>query len=684
MSIKVQDTNMEMKLVSLLFACLIVISLHGAQPDSVYQDTTTTTIRLDEVLVKAARFDTKVRKIPGSVQLLSHEKFLKTELANLSEIVNKVPGVYMQSGSFQTSRLTIRGIGSRNPYGSGRIRAFYDDIPLTTGDGTTIIEDIEPYFIDKAEITKGPNSAWYGSGIGGSIRFFSPVPDEKTTIQLFTGAASFGSYKMGGIAKIKLQKGSLNVGISRVASNGYRQNSNYFRNSFFVSGTTGIKFRINYLVHASDVNARLPSSINENTYQLNPQMAATNWLNVKGYKAYQRFLGGIRLENNFRPNVVNSINLSGSISNPFELRPFNILDDNSGSTSLQENLKIVTPLHTFLIGGEWLHENYNWQILQNQTLNEQQKARERRNQANGYLSMQTTLFSPLLFSFSLNLNHTRYTITDLFEADQIDYSGKTDGRYVVSPKLGISIPLLSNITFYASYGNGFSNPTVEESLNSQGFLNSSLKPEQGWGLDIGLRAFILNKKLWVDVTYYDIQLRDLLVTKRISEELFSGENGGNASLKGIELLAQFRPKKLFQANLSFQQSVNRFRTFSGEFNYSGNRLPGIPSFFLNSDIELKLFSKLRIDVNVSYYGKQFMNDDNSKVSRAWKTVDIKIIKDFNLPWSLLEFQMGIKNLLNEKYASMILVNAPSLGGNPPRYYYPGLPSNFYFSLRMNI
>jgi iron complex outermembrane receptor protein len=46
--------------------------------------------------------------------------------------------------------------------------------------------------------------------------------------------------------------------------------------------------------------------------------------------------------------------------------------------------------------------------------------------------------------------------------------------------------------------------------------------------------------------------------------------------------------------------------------------------------------------------------------------------------------LGINNVFNQSHASMILINAPSFGGTPPRYYYPGMPRNFYLTLLLKI
>ena len=45
-----------------------------------------------------------------------------------------------------------------------------------------------------------------------------------------------------------------------------------------------------------------------------------------------------------------------------------------------------------------------------------------------------------------------------------------------------------------------------------------------------------------------------------------------------------------------------------------------------------------------------------------------------------QLRAGMRNLGNSHYAAMLLVNAPSFGNQPARYYYPGEPRNFYLGL----
>jgi iron complex outermembrane receptor protein len=643
-------------------------------------------VDLDELVVTSFRYNANIRNISAPIQIIGKSKLENNALGELAAVLNTVPGLQMQSGTFQTTKITIRGIGSRSPYSTNRTRAFLDDIPLTTGDGTTVLDDIELSFIDKIEITKGPHSAWYGSGMGGSLRFVSlREADKPFAAEAAVSLGSFGLEKYSGNVRMAKPKGYLNVGLARILGDGYRQNSSFSRNSVFISGENRKQNKLNYLFLYSGVNSQTPSSIDEQTFINTPSLAASNWLNVKGRKDYERFLGGVRLESPISQRLKNIATLSGSIYDQYELRPFNVLDDKAISFTFQENVKYSHKLFSVAAGFEWLYENYFWRILENNTLLEKQKSNEIRNQLNAYLSFETKLLSKLILSASGNINSTRYAVSDLFTTDEVDYSGNYFNKLIFSPKIGLNYRHNSNLSFYASVGHGFSNPTAEESLTSQGFLNSALRPEQGWTIDIGARGTAFANTLSYEVSAYAITLNDLLVTKRISEEIFYGENAGRSTLKGIELQLKYKPATYFQTLVSFSKSDNKFKEFiSDNVNYANKQLPGIPNLNATVDMQSVPFKNLQLNAIYTYSGAQFLNDANSKQSNAWQTVN------FRAGYRLAVFRnhkvqliATINNLFDEKYASMILVNAPSFGSRPPRYYYPALPRNFLITLKIN-
>lgn len=667
--------------------CTIVRASQLESADTLREDSSKLQkVDLDELTVTSFRYNANIRNISAPIQIIGKSKIKNNNLGDLAAVLNTVPGLQMQSGTFQTTKITIRGIGSRSPYSTNRTRAFLDEIPLTTGDGTTVLDDIELTFIDKIEVTKGPHAAWYGSGMGGSLRFVSlREADKPFAAEAAVSLGSFGLHKYSGNVRLAKPTGYLNVGLARISGDGYRQNSSFSRNSVFVSGENKKHNKLNYLLLYSGVNSQTPSSIDEQTFINTPSLAAANWLNVKGRKDYERLLGGLRLESPLGKQFKNIATLSGSIYDQYELRPFNVLDDKAMSFTFQENLKYSHSYFSASAGVEWLHENYFWQILENNTLLEQQKSSELRNQLNAYLSFETNLFSKLIFSASGNINSTRYAVSDLFATDNVNYSGNYFNKLIFSPQIGLNYRYNSKLSIYASAGHGFSNPTAEESLTSQGFLNAALRPEQGWTFDVGARGTAFDNKLLYEVSAYAISLNDLLVTKRISEEIFYGENAGKSTLKGVEMQMTYKPATYFQTQASWSTSDNRFKEFvSDNIDFSNKQLPGIPTMNAMVDMQTLLFKNLQLNAIYTYNGSQFLNDANTKQSNAWQTVN------FRAGYTLTVFRKykvqliaTVNNLFDERYASMILVNAPSFGNRPPRYFYPAMPRNFLVTIKIN-
>ena len=79
-----------------------------------------------------------------------------------------------------------------------------------------------------------------------------------------------------------------------------------------------------------------------------------------------------------------------------------------------------------------------------------------------------------------------------------------------------------------------------------------------------------------------------------------------------------------------------------------------------------------------------LNDGNTVYSDAYRIFNFKTGYRFTpIPGFTSHIAAGINNILNETYAAMVLVNATGIGSAAPRYYYPGLPVNYYASLTFN-
>jgi iron complex outermembrane receptor protein len=283
-----------------------------------------------------------------------------------------------------------------------------------------------------------------------------------------------------------------------------------------------------------------------------------------------------------------------------------------------------------------------------------------------------------------NLNFTEYSLTENQVPDRPVTNDNYAGKAIFSPMAGIVYQLSDAVSLYGSAGHGFSNPTVEESLNSDGMMNTHLRPEQGWTFDAGAKCWFPEARIFLQGSAYLIALNDLLVTKRPAEDVFYGENAGSSMLKGLEMT--FRQQAFDWLNYSVSGSVsdNRFSSFSeNNISYAGKNLPGIPQSQLYSDMEIVLPWQIKFHAAFRYSGIQYADDANRVLVKGWKTLDVGVRYETKLLQKLhLNAQLAVNNLLNEHYASMILINAPSFNGRAPRYYYPALPRNFALSLRL--
>ena len=116
------------------------------------------TQKLNEVLISPLHINRDLQNSPASIGILSEKELLRNNTTDISNVINTIPGVFMQSSNITTTRISIRGIGARTPYGTNKIRAFYGSIPLTSGNSETVIDDIDLQNINQIEIIKGPLS----------------------------------------------------------------------------------------------------------------------------------------------------------------------------------------------------------------------------------------------------------------------------------------------------------------------------------------------------------------------------------------------------------------------------------------------------------------------------------------------------------------------------------------------
>ncbi len=674
-----------------------VFSLNGqtTSEQSEPNDTLGNTIAhqyIGEISVQAPIKILSPKQWAGGYSVLNNATLQLGNSYNLQEQFNKLPGVVMQQGTMSTNRITIRGIGSRTPYQTNRIKAYWGQMPLTDGDGATALEDIGLNDIDRIEILKGPASSLYGAGLGGVILLHPFNPEElKRKVSIKSEVGSFGTHSHHAQISLKnTDSGNISLVGGMVNTDGYRQNSSYQRYNATLKGQQALGAHyFNFLYNFRYLNGEIPSSLDRLDFKDNPQKAATSWNDIGGYEEDSKHMLSIGLVSPIKSNWVNSFNLFAKISFLNELRPFNRLNEDRYSYGLRNKLTFTTTQLKAELGTEIMHDNNYISLFGveqddlGRMLNETQ---HRRYYYNVFALLEYQPVAKLVLQGALNYNQTGYG------AESNDGGeGQTDYSYspVFSPRLGINYQLTEQTYVFGSMGHGFSAPSVEEAQMPDGSFNKNIKPEEGMSYEIGARYSHPNSRVYADVTVYLMRMKNLLVTERDAIDQFYGKNAGRTRHEGLEALLGWDILKLnkiksLDVNFSYFTSQNKFDTFTdGGIDYKDKHLPGIPRS--NTSVQLTgYFKPFRFNVNHSYTGSQYLNDANTKQSASYHKTNAKASFDFTIHKIRANVYLGADNIFDNHYASMVVVNAKGFGSSLPRYYYPGLPFNVFGGVELRF
>jgi len=665
--------------------------------------------QLNEVVINTNHLPKSLKQATATISIISKSDIERANTTNFAPLLNRVPGVFMQTGSLSTNRITLRGIGSRTLYGTSKIRAYFKDIPLTNGSGETNIEDFELGAISQFEIIKGAVSSIYGAGLGGTIHLKPQAASFKQSS--FTSEqtiGSFGLYKNLNQINYGNSKNSFKAIYSHTESDGFRENSDYNRNTFTVHTNhyIGAKDKLSFLGSYVDLKAFIPSSINETDYLNTPETAAFTWQQAKGYEDTQRAILGLSWTHNYTNGLNQNTSIFSSLREAYEPRPFNILTENSLAygmrTRLLGNLKLWKRPLNWTLGAEFFLENYSSKTFQNlyedfpdgfgsvegTNLSDFEEHRYYYNlffESNYEISEKTTT------TLGFNMNQTGYDLNDQFlvSAENPDQSGDFVFKTIVSPKFGVSHQISENISAFATISHGFSPLSLTETLLPDGQINTNLKPETGWNYELGTRGALLNNRFNYSLSLFRLDVKNLLVARRVAQDEYIGVNAGRTQHDGLELALGYEwfQKKNVTLNSYINYTLNqfKFKTFVDDnIDYSGNDLTGVPDAIFNAGVDVRSNLGFYGNINFQHVGEMPITDANDLYSNAYSLTNLKVGYQPKLSEQLkLNLYFGLNNSFNKKYASQILINASGFGNAAPRYYYPGNPINYYSGISLN-
>ncbi len=664
--------------------------------------------QLDEVVVKAFNRRQEIVQIPGALTSLGSLVIERENPSvNILPVLQYAPGLFAQQGATNTSRVVIRGTGARVLYATGKIRAYFNNIPLTNTSGITFLEDIDPAIIQSLEIIKGPAPSIYGAGLGGTIVLNARSPRDRVSgIYNSTQVGYYGLLQNSTILDHVKEKYAMSVVYSHAQSDGYRENNEFRRDAITFTSQHNLAphSTLSVLFGWSDLKSHIPSSIDSLTFINNPRSAAANWQRTRGYEDGSRFMGGVSAEHRINDFVLSELAIFGIWHDEKEVRPFDVFLQKRGTLGASFRA-IYNPLPASNIvsvsaGGEVFNETYDYSNFRNADgLGRQGDlfgANKEDVLVSNYFAQVDANPGRFTLSGGININLSQRRYRNIFNNNGPDLSGNYTYGTIVSPRIAAGYQWLRQQSVFISFSHGFAPPSLEETLTPEGTINPEIKPEKSWNLEAGLRGKLLDGALFYDISLYRMVISDLLVAQRVGEDAWVGRNAGQSLHRGIEAeLHWVMWRQVTGSWLRFEEVFLRTNLTINDFRFTdfidrgidqaGNRIPGVPRQVWFAGLYVSSGSGMYVLPNMRLVGSMAMNDSNTRFTQPYSIASLTAgYKTLILKRMGIDVFIKAENLFDTKYASMVLINAPSFRGASPRYYYPGLPFHLTGGIKIAV
>lgn len=684
-----------------LFSFLILASIFCSGQNTGVKDSVT---QLDEVILLDAL---KKKNATGIVpsEVISAKVFQNYSPVSMVNAMNQIPGVYVLSGALNTNRITIRGIGARTLFGTDKLRMYYADIPVTDGSGFSSIEAFDLENLSQIEVIKGPKGTAYGANLGGAL-----ILNPKEALGRSTNLSNNFTVGSFGLLKNNLSfnhfDGKLRLGLQygHLKTNGYRQNSNFERDGLLLNTSYQIneKNKVSLLVNHIDFTAQIPSSLGATAFAEDPRQATFTWRVSQGFEANKYTLLGLNYSYGFSSKLENSTSVFYTYLDKDEARPFGILDEITNGfgfrTRFSGEFDFMKKNADYSFGAELFKDQYDWDEFENLwednigdgSLKGEQFARNKefRSQWNVFGSLLLPFTERFSAQLGLNLNKTQYDYRDLFNTGTENKNAERNFKAILLPSLNLNYTLSENHEVFANLSRGFSNPTVEETLTPEGVINPDIAQETGTNYELGTNLFLDERRFQLNLSLYQMNIKNLLVAERISEDRLVGNNAGKTRHRGLEIGLNYT--WAISKNLQLAPFVNytltdhSFVEFIDEGeNFSGNPLTGVPKQRRTSGVQLRLLQNFYWNTTHQHVSEIPLTNSANVFSDPFNVFNTRMgyLKKISNHFTL-GIDFGINNLFDKVYAQSVLINTQAFGSNEPRYFYPGDARNYYGSLRL--
>ena len=260
------------------------------------------------------------------------------------------------------------------------------------------------------------------------------------------------------------------------------------------------------------------------------------------------------------------------------------------------------------------------------------------------------------------------------------------------PRISLLKRFGSTVSGFASISTGYSNPTSQEVLSTNGLFNPTLEAERGTNIEAGVRGSLGNNRLTFDVVAYRFQLRQTIVQRTADNGAVLFTNAGQTDQRGLEVQAAWQvlpvsPSSAFPRSFSLRIWNSLTLTNYRYANYrqlavdlSGNRVPGVAPTTAVFGADAETRAGLYAHLTFTFLNPFVLNDVNTAFADPARILAATVGYRRGLGKHVTaDLYAGGDNLLNQVYSLGYDLNAVG-----SRFFNAAPARNFVVGLRFGI
>lgn len=682
----------------LIYALLFLVSF----PFAAFSEDKETT-KLEDVVVTGTREAESAKEVPQTVGVVKGEEIKDIKPSHPSQVMNRVPGVWIRQTTGEGHVTAIRQPLSTNP-----LYLFLEDgIPIrSTGFfNHNALYEINMPGADRIEVMKGPGTALYGSdAIGGAINALTKAPSLTPEIDITPEAGEYGWYRLLLSGSNTWDNNGFRLDLNDTHTDGWQDDTAYdrqaatLRHDYMLDTTLNIKTVLAY----SKIDGHGESAgLSKADYETRPSYSYTTF-NFRKVDAF-------RLSFDIEKEVSEGKGLISVIpyyrQNEMHLFPgwgiFKSGANYFGSdyTTRFQSFGLLgkyrydfEPMRTRLILGIDLDyspgEYFERRIQAYKTGDKYTSYTYVTSTTNNYDYDATfTGVSPYIHTEVSPIEKLRFTLGARYDDMSYDYDTHLDANsnrpadakksfQHLSPKAGLTYLFTKDVSAFLAYNHGFRVPSsgdLFKGSNGTASTSVNLQPIKIDSYETGIKTGFLDNKLSLDASLYLMQKKDDIVSYSVTTGLSERRNAGKTEHKGVEVGLGVQPIKEIGMNVSYSYAKHTYIDYrvSSTVDYSGKEIAAAPRQIVNTRLHYapQIFNGGKIELEWIKLGEYWLDDANTEKYDGHDLFNVRASYKFNPAW---EIYARAINITDELYAE----SASKSSGSAAQYN-PGMPRTFY-------